>query len=340
MKRLVVLAAALAALPGCKIVSAAATGMANGVNQIVAKPCENGVGGSLQGSCAGMKQAAENDPAQACTLFTPLEGYYIGRSATATVLATKFDNHVIWLDGQGAKARPTVALRYLDDLASVIIAAAERTRKKGAAERDPGTFRVAVVDSDAPNAWSTPGGFTVITTAMLRLAHSEDEVAAILAHEMGHVVLCHGLKAIVADRRRAGYRQAVESAAEASDLSFFAHALGDFTDSVVTAMDRGYEPDWELDADARAVRILEAAGYDPNALKTVIARLQTWHTAHKSEKSMADTHPPATEREKAIGNPPSPQVSKRAEAVRARRFHRDLQVPLAKLAGDKATARR
>ena len=54
----------------------------------------------------------------------------------------------------------------------------------------------ALVESDEVNAFAVPGGFVFVTTAMLDFLKDEDELAAIIGHEMGHMELRHGVKAV------------------------------------------------------------------------------------------------------------------------------------------------
>ncbi len=47
-------------------------------------------------------------------------------------------------------------------------------------------FRVAVTDAEAPNAVALPGGLIVVTTGLLSVVDSENELAFVMAHELGH----------------------------------------------------------------------------------------------------------------------------------------------------------
>jgi predicted Zn-dependent protease len=55
-------------------------------------------------------------------------------------------------------------------------------------------FQFFVVDDQSVNAFSIPGGFVYVNTGLLDMVQSEDELAAVLAHEIGHVVARHGLR--------------------------------------------------------------------------------------------------------------------------------------------------
>ncbi len=58
----------------------------------------------------------------------------------------------------------------------------------------PVTMKVAVVHSDIKNAFALPGGYIIVTDSLIELMQGPDELAGVLAHEMGHVVLRHPLE--------------------------------------------------------------------------------------------------------------------------------------------------
>jgi predicted Zn-dependent protease len=59
------------------------------------------------------------------------------------------------------------------------------------------TFRVMVVDSPVVNAFAAPGGYIVVFRGLIDKSASGEEVAGVLAHEMGHVVERHGTSAMI-----------------------------------------------------------------------------------------------------------------------------------------------
>lgn len=62
-----------------------------------------------------------------------------------------------------------------------------------AASDSPYRFEVTVVRNDTVNAFALPGGYVVVFTGLLKKAESPEEVAGVLAHELNHVLLRHGL---------------------------------------------------------------------------------------------------------------------------------------------------
>ncbi|HEU5058580.1 MAG TPA: M48 family metalloprotease [Kofleriaceae bacterium] len=75
---------------------------------------------------------------------------------------------------------------YLDRIVQRLV------RANGIDQVTPYRFKVHLVRSDTVNAFAAPGGRIVVTTALLARMKSEASIAAILAHEIGHVVARHG----------------------------------------------------------------------------------------------------------------------------------------------------
>ncbi len=102
-------------------------------------------------------------------------------------------------------------------------------------------FKFFVLDSSKLFAFTQPGGYIYISRAMILLANSEDELAAVLAHEMAHVYLRHHAKRV----------QLVEGLnARQSNPKEFINAFNRIQ---------------EQEADTLSVPILMSAGYDPFA---------------------------------------------------------------------------
>jgi beta-barrel assembly-enhancing protease len=206
--------------------------------------------------------------------ITPEQEYYIGRAVAATVLQT----YKPW-DSAGANT-------YLNTLG----------RALSLASVEPETFsgyHFLAMDSDDINAFGAPSGFVLVSRGLLRLATSEDEVAAILAHEIGHVSLKHGLKAISSGRWAEAFKQiglfaaANSGNAALQDLTnSFGDVIGDIAKTMITS---GYSRELEMNADIEAVRILHDVGYDPAALIRVMKAMES--KLKPGGKDFAKTHP-------------------------------------------------
>lgn len=126
----------------------------------------------------------------------------------------------------------------------------------------PYTFRV-VEDRDI-NAFATVGGFVYMTSAAVRVADSEDQIAAVLAHEIAHITERHALEQLQRNlQARAG---AQLLGLESSNLATVAFELG---------INRPHSREDEFIADAKGLQILSRAGYGLNGMPQFLAKLNT-----------------------------------------------------------------
>jgi predicted Zn-dependent protease len=116
-----------------------------------------------------------------------------------------------------------------------------------------------------PNAFALPGGFVFVNRPILDLCRWDpSEVAFILAHEMGHIIRGHAIERIVANT-------AVTAASRAAPVR---GALGGWLKSVgIQYLQTAYSRDHELEADRLGVRLLLAAGFEPEGALHLLARL-------------------------------------------------------------------
>jgi predicted Zn-dependent protease len=142
-------------------------------------------------------------------------------------------------------------------------------------------FRIQVVRSNVVNAFALPGGQLVVYTGLLKQATSPEQVAAVLAHEMAHVIQRHGVQRIL---------QSVGMVALAQVL------LGDVVgimaagkEVLTLAAMNSYSREQELQADAAAIKILNDAHLTPIALKEFFgimqkqlgkSRVPAWFSTH------------------------------------------------------------
>jgi predicted Zn-dependent protease len=122
----------------------------------------------------------------------------------------------------------------------------------------------AVIRRDEANAIALPGGHIYVFKGLIDQAGTVDEVAGVIAHELGHVANRDGTRAIL----------------QATGLSLiFGILLGDFVGggAVVLASESllksAYSRGAESRADDYAVRTIQAAGGDPRALGRFLARI-------------------------------------------------------------------
>lgn len=119
-------------------------------------------------------------------------------------------------------------------------------------------YRITVLNSPAVNAFALPGGYLYVTRGLLALANDASEVAAVLSHEMAHVIANHGLER---QRREREVELAGQVASELFSNSIAGRQVVARGKLSLAAFSRNQE----LQADVIGVRMLGQAGYDPFA---------------------------------------------------------------------------
>lgn len=241
---------------------------------------------------------------QAFTDITPEQEYYIGRAVGASLLS---------------RYRPDdrdAVNRYLNQVAGTLAMASERPETFGG-------YHVLLVDADEINAFAAPGGLIFVTRGMLRCCRNEEELAAVLAHEIGHVQLRHGLQAIKKSRLTTALTIIGTEGAKqfgGKELAELTSAFeGSIQDVTGTLVNSGYSRAFEREADQAAQAILTRAGYDPAALASMLGEMQRrWKP---DGPGFARTHPAPQDRLDELG-PGGPRPAAADVQLRQGRFQR------------------
>jgi len=149
-------------------------------------------------------------------------------------------------------------------------------------------FQIRVVESSVVNAFALPGGPIIVFTGLLREAESAEQLAAVLAHEMAHVTLRHGMQRIA---QSLGVVAAIQ-------LLF-----GDVSGVMAIALEllregaiNSYSRDQEREADFDGIERMRRAKLDPAAMADFFALLQKRGGELPSAISWLGTHPELAER--------------------------------------------
>jgi len=129
-------------------------------------------------------------------------------------------------------------------------------------------YRFHVVDNTTINAFALPGGYIYIYRGLLTHMNSEAELAAVLAHEVGHVTARHAVQR---------YTKAQAYRIGAMVTSIFVpvpQAVGQLSDLIAGAVIQGYGRAAELQADELSIRYIAKAGYDVQATKRILETLK------------------------------------------------------------------
>ncbi|GLI53834.1 MULTISPECIES: M48 family metalloprotease [Thermodesulfovibrio] len=206
------------------------------------------------------------------------EEYYIGRAVAARMFLyyTLYENHEL--------------TNYINSIGKVIALHSEKPFTFGG-------YHFALLNSNEINAFACPGGIVFLTKGMLKLAKSEDELAAIIAHEIAHVNHRDGINSI----KQARWTEALTiigttAAKQYGDedllklVNIFENSIDDILKTLIV---NGYSKTQEYAADEKALQYLAKAGYNPYAVLNVLERLRQ---STKSEGGILNTHPDTTDR--------------------------------------------
>lgn len=206
--------------------------------------------------------------------FTPEQEYYIGRSVAAVIM-TRYSA----LDDRRVSS-------YVNLLGKTLAAASDMPELFAG-------YNFLVLDSNEINAFATPGGHIFITRGLIRCCRSEDALAAVLAHEIGHVQLRHGMRSIekarVTDAITIIGRETLKTLGSA-EVAQLTNIFGDVvSDITATMINKGYSRSFEYQADAAALTILQRVGYNPGALIEMLTVMEG--QIKPGAPDFAKTHP-------------------------------------------------
>lgn len=152
-------------------------------------------------------------------------------------------------------------------------------------------YHFNVIEDEDLNAFTTPGGYIYINSGIIEKS-TDNELACVIGHEIGHIAARHIAKKIQA---QIGYDILMNIAASRSGLKDIQRAASISYDLVML----GYSREDELLADKLGAKYAYKAGYDPNAMITFLEKLKDT----KKEGvgfSFLRSHPYTSERIKAL----------------------------------------
>lgn len=148
-----------------------------------------------------------------------------------------------------------------------------------------------LADNRTVNAFALPGGPIFITEALLIRLQSEDQLAGVLGHEVGHVIARHSAEQMSKQELSQGIAGAAGVAAGDVNSAYYAQV-------VANMVNMKYGRDDELESDDLGVRFMIQAGYNPEALIGVMDILEE-ASGGSQVPEFQSTHPsPSNRREK------------------------------------------
>lgn len=126
-------------------------------------------------------------------------------------------------------------------------------------------YTVQIIDEDDLNAFSLPGGYIYVNRGLMEKVDNDDQIAAVISHEVGHVTARHALK-----RLQGAYgATALEVASIFSGNGALASGVSLAANSVFFKNSR----EDEFEADKLGIKYMRKAGYDPLAMKPMLEKL-------------------------------------------------------------------
>lgn len=261
--------------------------------------------GYVSGSDADSFFAAGQKFAKGVSGMNEEEEYYLGRGVSATVFSTY------------RPVKNDALTRYVNRVGNTLALFSDRPETYAG-------YHFVILDTPEINAVSAPGGFVFISKGFLKLLPDEDALAAVLAHEVGHIVLNHAADAVSeANISEAVLITARETAASQGGLvtqeltSLFGESVTEVTNTLLT---KGFSRSQEYNADEYAALLLARAGYNPRALEGVLKSLSAASSVdHKG--GWYSTHPDPAKRLDEVTDllDKSPETNPH-QALRAKRF--------------------
>ena len=188
-------------------------------------------------------------------------------------------------------------------------------------------YQFHLVDMVEPNAFALPGGYVYVTRGLLALVNTEDELAGVVGHEIGHVAARHTVQRI---SRQGPFALLTNLVAGITGLvsPFVGNIIGgvgEFAQSLVFAP---YSRSQETEADKVGQKIEANAGWDPTGLSTFLRTLERQvelMTKGPRKPSFFDSHPATPDRvaktaeyAKELKRAARPPISSSHEAFLAR----------------------
>jgi predicted Zn-dependent protease len=164
------------------------------------------------------------------------------------------------IESQSKMVREPTVARYVDSLGRAIARVADSARVE---------WSFGVVQQDDANAFALPGGFVFVHSGLITRTRGMEELAGVLGHEIGHVLLRHSAKQM-GQRTKANFA-----------VSLFCNLTG-WCSSVPAqiainvggaALFARYSREDEAEADSAAVDYLRRAGIDPRGVPEMFERL-------------------------------------------------------------------
>lgn len=174
--------------------------------------------------------------------------------------------------------------RYVQCVAGAIVAQLDPAQRTG--------WEVQVFQTDDVNAFALPGRKIGVYQGLLRVATTQDQLAAVIGHEVGHVLARHGNERVSQATLAQISQQAVAAAVQSADMSSEAGqmVMAGFGLGAQYGVLLPFSRTQESEADAIGLDLMAKAGFDPRAAVTLWQNMAA-ASAGAEPMEWASTHP-------------------------------------------------
>ena len=177
---------------------------------------------------------------------------------------------------------------YINQIGNLILAQSKKS---------PFEFHFSIVNSNAINAFATPGGYIYINKGLINIAENEGELAGVIAHEIGHAHARHVASIIEKSQKlNIATLAAIIAGAFLGGGGEATAAIAAFAVAGSSTMTLKYMREHEEEADRLAITYLTSAGYYPGAMVDFLKIMKQHEFISKTMPSYLMTHPGTDQR--------------------------------------------
>jgi beta-barrel assembly-enhancing protease len=184
-----------------------------------------------------------------------------------------------------------------------------RIHPGGFDDKRPGNLNLILYNESIPNAYSLPNGSIILTTGLLSVIDSEEELMGVLAHEIAHFIGDHHVNNILAVQKRAqraefwaGMATVAAGVAEAyvasnndyyvpGNLTYSMAVLSSqVAQSVLERFGINYSQDQEFQADEAAFNVMQFLDLQPEAYVTALAKIGNYYYRTGLYEALTGSH--------------------------------------------------
>ena len=188
-------------------------------------------------------------------IVTGEEESYIYSTDKEVQMGTAIDKQV---EEEYKTAEDPLMQKRVEDIGKRIVAVCDRKDIE---------YHFKVLEDEEVNAVSLPGGYVYIFKGLIEKVSSDDELAGVIGHEVGHIVARHSIKKLQAQQLYTLLMVATAASTQSGQVASAA-------DLAFTQIMLGYSREDELLADQLGTRYAKLAGYNPQGMITFLTKLQ------------------------------------------------------------------